>query len=179
MRRLLFIAALLLPQAALHAQDATAQSVANPATCAVWARETSFAQSVADHDAVAFAEYLHPDAVFVNGDGSSTRGADAIAADWAGIVAGKGIALHWYPDAVDVAADGVLALSRGPYWIENPAATDESKRYRKGRFISTWLRDADGQWHVVFDGGAGDAPVAASVDEITALRAARQSCPAP
>ena len=33
--------------------------------CAVWAREASFAQSVEDHDAKAFAEHLHADASFV------------------------------------------------------------------------------------------------------------------
>jgi ketosteroid isomerase-like protein len=166
------------------AQDApaTAPPAATPAAapvsdaCTVWARESGFAQSVADHDAAAFASYLHPDAVFIGGNGA-TRGAEAIAAEWAGIVAGKGIVLRWYPDAVDVGANGAVALSRGPFWMENPSAPPE-KRYRRGRFISTWLRDEDGQWHVVFDGGAGDAPAPATADEIANLIATRRDCPA-
>lgn len=170
---------LLAPLAALAApaQDSPAAADA-PASdaCAVWAREAGFAQSVADHDAAAFAGYLHPDAVFISGK-RATRGADAIAADWAGIIAGKDIVLRWYPDSVDVGANGAVALSRGPFWMENPAAPVE-KRYRRGRFISTWLRDGDGQWHVVFDGGAGEATVPATADEIANLIATRQACPA-
>jgi ketosteroid isomerase-like protein len=160
------LAALALPLAAAAQDDA----------CAVWARETGFAQTVADHDAAAFASYLHPDAVFVGGNGA-TRGAGAIAAEWAGLVAGEPVALHWYPDAVDVGANGQVALSRGPYWIENPSAPPD-KRYRRGRFISTWLHDADGQWRVVFDGGTADPSVPATADEIANLMLARKDCPA-
>lgn len=174
-----FVFALLLVPFAAPAQDAPAVPAATPTVsdaCAVWARESGFAQSVADHDAAAFAGYLHPDAVFIEG-GNATRGADAIAAEWAGLIAGKGVLLRWYPDAVDVGANGAVALSRGPFWMENPSAPLE-KRYRRGRFISTWLRDADGQWRVVFDGGAGDAPVPATADEIANLINGSQPCPA-
>lgn len=184
-QRLAFV--LLVAPFAASAQEASAAPqptvpVAVPASaavsdaCAVWARESGFAQSVADHDAAAFATYLDQDAVFVSG-GKATRGADAIAAEWAGLIAGKGVLLHWYPDAVDVGANGAVALSRGPFWMENPAAPPE-KRYRRGRFISTWLRGDDGQWHVVFDGGAGDAPVPATADEIANLINGRKDCPA-
>jgi ketosteroid isomerase-like protein len=147
-------------------------------TCAVWARESGFAQSVADHDTAAFKSYLHPDAVFVDGGNRATRGVDAITAGWAGIIAGEKIVLRWYPDAVDVAADGALALSRGPYWMEFPGAP-EDKRYLAGRFSSTWQRGADGQWLVVFDGGGGNVPVPATAAEVAALDAARKSCPVP
>lgn len=158
------------------ADPAAATSAPVSDACAVWAREAGFAQSVADHDAAAFAGYLHPDAVFISGQ-RATRGADAIAADWAGLIAGKDIVLRWYPDSVDVGANGAVALSRGPYWMEDPSAP-VGKRYRRGRFISTWLRDADGQWHVVFDGGAGEATVPATADEIANLIVARRDCPA-
>jgi uncharacterized protein (TIGR02246 family) len=150
--------------------------------CVVWAREASFAQSVADHDAAAFAAHLHPDAVFIDGSGNTTRGVDAITAGWAQLIEGKGIegkgmVLHWYPDAVDVGANGAVALSRGPYWMENPAAPPE-QRYRRGRFVSTWLRGEDGQWQVVFDGGGGNESVPATADEIANLINSRQECPA-
>jgi ketosteroid isomerase-like protein len=177
-----FAFVLLVAPFAAPAQEAPAapapSSAAAPVSdaCAVWARESGFAQSVADHDAAAFATYLHQDAVFIEG-GAATRGADAIATGWAGLIAGKGIVLRWYPDAVDVGANGAVALSRGPYWMEDPSAPP-AKRYQRGRFISTWLRDADGQWRVVFDGGAGDAPVPATADEIANLMLMRKDCPA-
>jgi ketosteroid isomerase-like protein len=169
--RFLMLALLLSPLASAQAQSRSD-------TCAVWDAETSFAQSVADHDPVAFAAHLHPDAVFVDGGNRPTRGAAGIAEAWAGLIDGKGIVLHWYPDAVDVAAGGQLALSRGPYWMENPAAPPAT-RYRRGRFSSTWQRGADGQWLVVFDGGGGNVPVPASAADIAALAAARKPCPVP
>lgn len=178
--RPLLLLPLLCAAHAVGAVEPTPQAGADNVRCTVWARETSFARTVADHDAAAFAEHLHPDAVFIGGDGTPSHGAAAIAADWAGIIVGKGVVLHWYPDAVDVAADGRLALSRGPYWMEIPAAADQPAptiRYRSGRFVSTWLRGDDGQWHVVFDGGGGNVPVAASEADIIALRAAAKSCP--
>ena len=152
--------------------------VAASLACQVWARETSFAQSVADHDAAAFAAHLHPDAVFVGGNNVGTHGAQAIAGEWAGLVAGKGPQLRWYPDAVDVAADGQLALSRGPFWIENPGAPAD-KRYVRGRFVSTWQHGVDGEWRVVFDGGGGAAVKPATPEEIAALVDAQPACPMP
>ena len=152
--------------------------IAASLACEVWARETSFAQSVADHDAATFAAHLHPDAVFVGGNNRGTHGADAIAQEWAGLVEGKGVKLRWYPDTVDVGADGQLALSRGPYWMEFPEAP-EAKRYLRGRFVSTWQRGADGQWLVVFDGGGGNVPVPATAEEIAQLAAAPPACPVP
>ena len=86
---------------------------------------------------------------------------------------GKGLLLRWYPDAVDVSGDGNTALSRGPYWMDNPAAP-AGKRYRIGRFISTWVRGGDGQWQVVFDGGGGNVPKPATQAEVEALAAARK-----
>ena len=163
------------PETPAPADAGAAPATATSAACAVWARESGFAQSVADHDAAAFASYLHPDAVFVEG-GTATRGADAIAASWAGLIAGKDIVLRWYPDAVDVGANGAVALSRGPYWIENPSAPAD-KRYRQGRFVSTWLRGEDGEWQVVFDGGGGNVPKPATADEIANLIVARRDCP--
>lgn len=146
------------------------------AECEVWAREASFAQSVVDHDAKAFAGHLHAEAVFIDGRGGVTRGRDAVVQDWAGLVAGKTVALRWYPDAVSVAGDTGIALSRGPFWIED-LAPDARQRFVAGRFISTWVRDAAGQWHVLYDGGGGADAKPATEAEIAALQAARSDCP--
>lgn len=164
--------------AAVLAPVALAQSPAGNAAdaCAVWERETGFAQTVVDHDAAAFASFLHPGAVFVGGTGNGTHGRDAIVAEWAGLIAGKDLVLRWYPDAVDVSGDGRTALSRGPYWMDNPALPAD-KRYRVGRFVSTWVRGDDGRWQVVFDGGGGNVPKPATQAEVEALAAARKACP--
>jgi uncharacterized protein (TIGR02246 family) len=167
MRRLALVAASL-----LLAPPAFAATLAE---CDVWNRELSFAKAVADHDADAFAEHLLPDTTFIGGNDQPTTGRDAIASEWASLIAGKGIVLRWYPDAVHVAGNGAVALSRGPYWMENPAP-DAKQRYLAGRFISTWLRDADGTWHVAFDGGGGNVPKPASAEDIERLEAGRKAC---
>ena len=121
------------------AQDAAPSKPAYSADeCAVWAREASFAQSVEDHDAKAFAEHLHADASFINGRDQVARGHEAVIAEWTPLIEGKDVRIHWYPDAVTVAGDTGVAISRGPYWIENPAP-DAKDKFVAGRFISMTL----------------------------------------
>jgi hypothetical protein len=48
---------------------------------------------------------------------------------------------------VTVNGDSGVAVSRGPYWMEN-LAPDAKEKWMAGRFISTWVRDAKGTWHV-------------------------------
>ena len=115
--------------AASLAPLALAQSPGDAAAaCEVWDRETSFAQTVVDHDAAAFASHLHPGAVFIGGDGNGTHGREAIVAEWAGLIDGKGLVLRWYPDAVDVSGDaGGLCASRTGSSSSGTAASGRSR----------------------------------------------------
>lgn len=175
----LALAAVLLAAAAAStlAQPAPAPSAGMTAEeCGVWSRERSFAQSVADHDAAAFAEHLHPGAVFLDGPGP-VRGRDAVVAAWAPLVKGDGIRLRWHPEQVVIGGDADIALSMGPYWLEDPSP-DANPRFRVGRFISTWRRDATGAWHVLYDGGGDSRPQPASAQDIAKLVASLpQACP--
>ena len=125
----------------------------------------------------AFAEHLLPDSTFIGGNDQPIAGRDAIAKDWAGLIAGQGVVLQWYPEHVHVAGNGQVALSRGPYWMET-TGEDGKRRYLAGRFISTWLRDADGTWHVAFDGGGGNVPKPVDAAEVARLVAGRKGCTA-
>jgi ketosteroid isomerase-like protein len=140
--------------------------------CAVWARELGFAQSVADHDAKAFAEHLHSNAVF--GVGSKpTRGRDAITREWAGIIDGSAVKLAWYPAIVTVGGDGATAYSSGPALFEDPKTGATSL----SRFGSVWQRGADGVWRVIFDDGTRPAPADAAA--VKAFHDGRRTeCPA-
>lgn len=106
------------------------------AECEVWNREKSFAASVENHDAKAFAEHLDANAIFINGDGSSAKGRDAVTKDWAAIIVGKDIIVSWSPDFVSVSSDGKSAISRGPFWMENTNPQAREK-YRTGIYQST------------------------------------------
>lgn len=147
------------------------------AECEVWARELSFAQSVADHDAKAFASHIETDAAFGVSQPQPTRGREEIARRWAGIVEGKRLKLSWYPTRTTIGVGSVkdVAWSSGPSLFEDldPKST---QRYRIGAFHSVWHRGADGTWRVLFDDGVDPRP--ATEAEAAAFREGRQTtCP--
>lgn len=166
---LLPLASLFLPAAVAAA---TPQLTASE--CAVWQRELSFARSVAEHDAAAFAIHVAENAAFGASTREPTRGREAIATRWAGMIAGKHVALRWYPTRVTM-APGVddVAWSSGPSLIEvlDPKARD---RYLIGAFHSVWHKDADGVWRVLFDDGVEPRP--ATPEQVRNFEAGRSDC---
>lgn len=165
---------LLAPCVLAWAGAASAAATAGPSTaaeCQVWQRELSFARSVADHDAAAFAEHLHPQAAFGVGR-KPTRGREAIAREWAGLIDGSALELTWYPAVVTLAGDGRTAYSSGPALYKDP----KTGQARLGRFGSVWQRGEDGAWRVIFDDGI--PPVAADADAVQRFREGRRAqCP--
>lgn len=161
------------PSAAVPHEPASPHSAAE---CEVWARELSFARSVAEHDAAAFAAHLERHAAFGAGRAEPLRGREAIAGRWAGIVAGERVRLAWYPTRVTISAAAPdIAWSSGPSLFEDldPGARH---RYRLGAFHSVWHRGADGVWRVMFDDGVDPKPVGEA--EAVAFRAGRrEACP--
>jgi ketosteroid isomerase-like protein len=109
----------------------------------VAAAETAFAQSMADRDFAAFASHIAEDAIFVNGR-NPLRGKAAILADWKKYFDGPA-PFSWKPETVVVLDDGSLAQTKGP--VFDPAGKPILE------FRSTWRREADGSWKVVFDDG--------------------------
>jgi ketosteroid isomerase-like protein len=166
------LACLLLAPAAGMASDPPPQLTAEE--CTVWQREQSFARSVADHDAEAFAEHVGENAAFNASTREPIRGREAIAKRWAGLIEGKRARLRWYPIRVTM-APGVedIAWSSGPSLIEvlDPQAKD---KYLTGAFHSVWHRDADRIWRVLFDDGVEPRP--ATAEEVAAFEAGRADC---
>lgn len=164
--------------AAALAEDAASPVAAEPlggAECEVWMRERSFARSVAEHDAAAFAEHVSPGAAFDAGAPRPLRGREAVVSAWAGIIRGEGLRLSWYPQRVTIGGRQDVAWSSGPALFEH-LAPDARPRYEIGTFHSVWQRDADGAWRVLFDEGAGRRP--ATEADVTAFRAgADPRCP--
>ena len=159
----------------LPATAACALAPATPdqaARCEVWARELSFAQSVADHDVHAFAAHLHPSAVFGVSRPNPQRGEREILDAWTGLIAGLQTRLWWYPDHVHAGGDGSIVASSGPALYQDVA----SGLYRLGRFSSVWQRGRDGVWRVVFDDGL--APKPADEGQVEAFHRGRAvECP--
>jgi ketosteroid isomerase-like protein len=173
---------LLLPSLLLVAATAIAAEPAAPlparmtaAECEVWARELSFARSVADHDAKAFADHVGAGAAFAASSPQPQRGRQAIVEAWAGIVDGSKVHLEWYPTRTTLADAADVAWSSGPALIEqlDPAA---KQRYLMTQFRSVWHKDADGIWRVLFDDGSDPRP--ATEAEAAAFHAGRKpECP--
>ena len=146
-----------------------------PDECTVWARELSFAQSVADHDATAFAAHVHAGAAFGAGRPTPIRGREAITRRWRGLIEGTSVAVAWYPTRVTIGGAGDVAWSSGPALFEDLSA-DAKTRYALGAFHSVWHRDADGTWRVLFDDGTEPKP--ATPADVAAFREGRQTaCP--
>ncbi|MEH6418729.1 YybH family protein [Pseudomonas sp. CGJS7] len=143
--------------------------------CAVWARELSFARSIAEHDAQAFAAHLHPQAAFGSGRPQPTRGREQIAEQWKGLIEGKSLRLRWYPARVTIGGVGDVAWSTGPalYQKLDPGA---EPRYLIGAYQSVWHRDGDGVWRVLFDDGLTPRP-ATEAEAMAFERGRREDCP--
>lgn len=174
--RILALLSLLPVAIATLAQPAlAAPPVLTADECAVWLREMSFAKSVADHDAAAFAAHLHPQAAFGSSQPEPSRGREAIAREWAGLIEGKAVRLEWYPTRTTIGGERDIAWSSGPALWERLADGPQPK-YAISHFRSVWHRGGDGQWHVLFDDGT--APKAVTEAEAAAFRAARPAgCP--
>ncbi len=106
--------------------------------------ERAFARTMADRDHAAFTQFLAEDAVFL-GPKEAFRGRAGVAAGWKPFFDGPAAPFAWAPERVEVLPSGSLAISTGP--VLNP------KGERIGTFNSTWRRDPDGKWRVVFDSG--------------------------
>jgi len=128
---------------------ALAQEPAWPADVAalrevVAARERAFAATMARRDLAAFGDFVSVEAVFLNG-GEPITGREAIVRSWTPYFAGAVAPFAWEPDLVAVLASGRLAATTGPVLL--PDGTNPM------RFQSTWRREEDGAWRVVFDNG--------------------------
>lgn len=107
------------------------------------AAERAFAKTMADRDHTAFATFVAEDGLFF-GDNEVLRGRAAVAEGWKRFfTADTPAPFSWEPDTVEVV--GEIALSSGP--VHDPAGN------RVGTFNSTWRRDPDGRWRVLFDKG--------------------------
>ena len=122
----------------------------------VRAAEIAFAKSLMDDKPEVFAAYLDSGAIFVSGP-TVTRGKEAILAGWKDYFGPQRPHFEWHPEVVELSSDGTLGFSRGP-WTIRFKGKDGVEVARKGLFNSTWQRQADGSWRIVFDAGCSPCP---------------------
>jgi ketosteroid isomerase-like protein len=183
MRTVIASVALTMVSAAALADELKAAPASAPAPvrmsaaeCEVWNRELSFSKTVEAHDAAAFGSHIHSGTVFGAGSPAPVRGRAAVVEDWKEIIEGKKFVLRWHPGFVSIGGDPNIALSSGPAWTED-LDPNTKRHYSISKYTSTWVKDKDGQWRVLFD-GAGAPPKEATAEEVAALVAKQAAtCP--
>jgi len=118
--------------------------------------ELAFAASVAADDAEKFASLIAEDAVFVSG-ATAIRGRAAVVESWKGFFGPDRALIEWHPELVELAGDGSLGLTRGPWTLRGKDAAG-NEIVQSGTFNSVWRRLADGSWRIVFDAGCSPCP---------------------
>jgi ketosteroid isomerase-like protein len=131
---------LLAGSASVFAQDRDVAALAEQ----VRAAERAFAKTMADRDHAAFTSFLSEEAIFLSAS-TTLRGRPAVAAAWKRYYETPEAPFSWEPERVEVLDSGRLGLSTGPVF-------DPSGK-RVGTYVSTWRREPDGSWKIVFDGG--------------------------
>jgi pimeloyl-ACP methyl ester carboxylesterase/ketosteroid isomerase-like protein len=113
--------------------------------------ELAFARAFADRDKTAFFAMVADDATFLSGTTTSI-GKKQVIESWTRYLESAEAPFSWAPERVSVSADGTLGLSTGPVY--------DARGRHAGSYISTWRKDAQGNWKIVFDSsGPSPAPM--------------------
>ena len=118
--------------------------------------ELAFAKAFADRDKAKFFSFVLDDATFLSA-GRTLEGKQQVVAGWSPFFDGPRAPFAWAPDRVTVSADGTLGLSSGP--VFDPDGN------HAGSFMSTWRKQSDGSWKIVFDGSGPGPAVIDKVEE--------------
>jgi ketosteroid isomerase-like protein len=111
----------------------------------VRATEIAFAKAFADRDPKNFFLYLADDAQFL-GRRNTMHGKQEVIAGWSEFFKPAVAPFRWQPERVVTNAAGDLGFSSGPVFDEAGVQV--------GTFTSTWVRQPDGSWKILFDGGS-------------------------
>ena len=136
-------AALVVTAATFGMATAVAQTSLESRREEVFTAERAFARSMAERDFAAFGRYIAEDCVFFGN--TALRGREAVLAAWKRFFDGAQAPFSWEPDQVEVLESGDLALSTG--LVRDPAGAVTA------RFNTSWQRQPDGRWLVLFDKG--------------------------
>jgi len=105
--------------------------------------ELSFAKAFADRDQAKFFSFVLDDASFLSA-WNTLDGKKAIVERWSRFFATPQAPFSWAPDRVAVNAAGTIGISAGSVF--------DAGGNHLGNFNSTWVKQSDGTWKVLFDG---------------------------
>jgi uncharacterized protein (TIGR02246 family) len=132
----------------LHAQRADPQA---DAVAAVMTADRNFNQAVADKDRAKFLAFVAENATFVGQD--DMHGHEAILKGWDAFFQPEGPTLTWEPTRAEVLVAGDVGYSVGS-WIRRSKGPDGRAVETRGQYVTTWKKQPDGAWRVVYDIGS-------------------------
>jgi uncharacterized protein (TIGR02246 family) len=124
---------------------------ANAAAAAIMQADRDFNQSVAARDKKKFVSLISETAVFV-GDGPM-RGHAEILEGWGAFFDPNGPTLTWEPTSAQVLVGGDVGVTIGS-WVRRTKTTDGKTTEARGQYATTWQKQKDGRWKVVYDIGS-------------------------
>ncbi|HWE52381.1 MAG TPA: nuclear transport factor 2 family protein [Bryobacteraceae bacterium] len=120
--------------------------------------EDNMAKAIAAKDAPAFASNYAPDAVLMTPGEPAMKGADAIRAGMAGMLADPALKLEFASDRVEIANSGDMAATRGNYSLTATDGVTKQPVHDKGSYVTVFRKQSDGAWKAVLDINASEIP---------------------
>jgi ketosteroid isomerase-like protein len=115
---------------------------------AVAATDTAFYNASRDQHGRAWADFADETATTQVGHGKTEIGAA-----FEKLYGRPGFTLAWHPVFAKVVGD--IGMTSGPYERHLADAKGQDQR-STGNYVTVWLRQPDGQWRFVWDGGTPD-----------------------
>ncbi len=111
-----------------------------------------FARATAERGAEGWASFFTEDAVMMPGGSFPVVGRPKILETMTPVFANPGYSLTWEPDSAEVADSGDLGFTVGQY-VSTSRDGDGNPVVSKGKYVTIWKKQADGQWRAILDIG--------------------------
>ena len=119
---------------------------------ALMAADRSFDSVVAVRGVEGWVSFYTDSAMEIPESGEPVVGRDAIRTHMSGLLSDTTLKLRWAPDRAEASADGSLGYTTGHWRLLAHDSAGEHEAYR-GKFLTVWRRQPDGNWKVEADIG--------------------------
>lgn len=124
---------------------------------ALLAVDARFAAEVSSKGFAAFDSFFTDDAVYLPTFAPMLEGRQAILESFQPLIKDPNVRLNWTPLRAEVAKSGDLGWTTGSYEFSVTNAAGRTMT-RRGKYVTIWRKETNGQWKAVLDGGSPDAP---------------------
>jgi uncharacterized protein (TIGR02246 family) len=120
--------------------------------------EAAWVKDAATRDVEKFAAYYTEDASVLLPNAPAFNGKEAIRGALKPVISDPNFALNFAATRVDVAKSGELAYAQGAYTMTTSDPNTHAPVTEKGKYLTVYRKQADGNWKAVADTVMSDAP---------------------